>query len=238
MCGRYSLTTPSEGLRALFDFIEQPNLAPRYNIAPTQEVAAVRLEEDGKRHFRWLKWGLVPSWAKDLSIGSRMINARSETLAEKPAFRSAFKQRRCLILADGFYEWRVEGKGPKQPYRITLADGGPFAFAGLWERWRDKKSGESVDSCTIATTLANDALESIHHRMPVILPPADYGMWLDTTESSDRVQALLRPAPNDQIRFHAISTRVNKVANDDATVIEPIDPDGTAHAHPRQGQLF
>ena len=227
-----------EGLRALFDFVEQLNLAPRYNIAPTQEIAAVRLEDDGKRHLRQLRWGLVPSWAKDLSIGARMINARAETLAEKPSFRSAFKAQRCLILADGFYEWRAEGKGPKQPYRITLADGGAFAFAGLWERWREKESEQTVESCTIVTTVANDALKDIHHRMPVILPPQDHGAWLDLTLPKDEALALLKPYADDQVAFHAISTQVNKVANDDPSIIEPVDPIGPAQAHPKQGQLF
>lgn len=132
MCGRYTLTSPLEGVRQLFDFIERPNLAPRYNIAPTQDVAAVRLGDDGKRHFVQLRWGLIPSWAKDAAIGARLINARAESVAEKPSFRRAFAKRRCLLPADGFYEWKTE-KGAKQPYRITMADGRPFAFAGLWE---------------------------------------------------------------------------------------------------------
>jgi len=137
MCGRYSLTTPVEGLRQVFGFLERPNLAPRYNVAPSQDIAAVRLGEDGERHFAQLRWGLIPSWAKEAKIGYKMINARAETVAEKPAFRAAFKKRRCLILADGFYEWQKQAAGPKQPYRIARRDGAAFAFAGLWERWRN-----------------------------------------------------------------------------------------------------
>ncbi len=142
MCGRYSLTTPMEAVRQLFDFPERPNLAVRVNIAPSHEVAAVRLGEGevGARHFVSLRWGLIPSWAKEPGIGNRMINARAETLAEKPAFRAAFRRRRCLIPADSFYEWKTE-RGGKQPYRITLLDGAPFAFAGMWERWEGAQGG-------------------------------------------------------------------------------------------------
>jgi putative SOS response-associated peptidase YedK len=174
MCGRYSLTSPVEAVRKVFGFAARPNLAPRANIAPSQEVAAVRLgpgesgdvgQEHGGRCFVWLRWGLIPAWAKDPAIGNRMINARAETLAEKPAFRSAFRKRRCLILADGFYEWKSES-GRKQPYRITLTGGGPFALAGLWERWTDPQGAGTIESCTIITTEANARLREIHHRMP------------------------------------------------------------------------
>lgn len=239
MCGRYSLTTPLEGLRDLFQFSERPNLAPRYNIAPTQQVAAVRLGgEPAERHFVWFKWGLIPSWAKDPAIGSRMINARAETLAEKPAFRSAFKRRRCLIAADGFYEWQARGKGPKQPYHIGLKGDGPFAFAGLWEAWRSQESEERVESCTIVTTDANTLLKPIHHRMPVIVAPEDYDLWLDADAPAEEALALLRPYPDDAMAFHPISTRVNKVANDDPAVIEPIALDSDRSNEASQGQLL
>jgi putative SOS response-associated peptidase YedK len=180
MCGRYSLTSPTEAVRRMFDFPEQPNLAVRVNIAPSQDVAAVRLGADGAsaRHFAWLRWGLIPSWAKEPGIGNRMINARAETIAEKPAFRAAFRRRRCLIPADGFYEWKTE-RGRKQPYRIALEGGAPFAFAGLWERWEGAGEAGAVESCTIATTEANARLKAIHHRMPVILAPEAYDLWLD-----------------------------------------------------------
>ncbi len=236
MCGRYSLTTPVEGLRLLFDFPEQPNLKTRYNIAPTQEVAAVRAaapagasedaagpgEGGAARHLVLLRWGLIPSWAKDPSIGARMINARSETLAEKPAFRSAFRKRRCLVAADGFYEWQKRGAGPKQPYRIAARNSGPFAFAGLWERWRNPAEGRDVESCTIVTTGANALLSPIHHRMPVILAPENYDLWLDPEAALDRVQDLLAADPGVDLMATAISTRVNKVANDDPEVLLPL----------------
>ena len=222
MCGRYSITTPSEALRRIFGFAEQPNLQARYNVAPTQEVPAVRLGADGERHFSLLRWGLVPFWAKDLAIGSRMINARAETLAEKPAFRKAFARRRCLILADGFYEWRKLEGGGKQPYRITLPDGAPFAFAGLWESWRNPADGAEVETCTIATTDARGPIAEIHHRMPVILAPESYDAWLGPSEDTAALSALLSEGPGAELAAHPISTRVNKVTNDDPGIIEPV----------------
>jgi putative SOS response-associated peptidase YedK len=238
MCGRYSLTTPVEGLRQLFDFPERPNLAPRYNIAPTQSVASVRRAPPPgaagepeiepargahRQHLVLLRWGLIPHWAKDASIGSRMINARAETLAEKPSFRAAFHKRRCLIVADGFYEWQKQDKGPKQPYRIARRDGGPFAFAGLWERWRDPAAGSLVESCTIVTTEANALLRPIHDRMPVILPPPAFAAWLDPETGPDATLALLRPYGGDDLVAYRISLRVNSVAHDDDAIITPLD---------------
>jgi putative SOS response-associated peptidase YedK len=169
-----------------------------------------------------LRWGLIPSWAKDPSIGARMINARAETLAEKPAFRSAFRKRRCLVAADGFYEWQQRGTGPKQPYRIAARNSGPFAFAGLWERWRNPAEGHDVESCTIVTTGANALLSPIHNRMPVILAPESYDLWLDPEAALDRVQDLLAGGPGVDLMASAISTRVNKVANDDPEVLIPL----------------
>jgi putative SOS response-associated peptidase YedK len=229
MCGRYSLTTPEEALRRLFRY-QGPalNLAPRYNIAPTQAVPVVRLAApdsggtgDGARELAMLRWGLIPSWAKEAAIGNRMINARAETVSEKPAFRNAFRERRCLVLADGFYEW-TKTNGAKQPYRIHRADDGPFAFAGLWERWR--QAGENVESCTIVTTDANDALKPIHHRMPVILDPGDYQAWLDAEDTPrDTAQALLRPYEGGGFASYRIGTHVNNPRNDDAACIAPLD---------------
>lgn len=239
MCGRYTLTTPLEGLREIFLFEELPNLGPRYNIAPTQEVPVLRQDPaDGKRHLGLLRWGLIPAWAKEAAIGSRMINARAESVAEKPAFRAAFRQRRCLIPADGFYEWKAAPKdagpkAPKQPYLITLAGCGPFAFAGLWEAWNDKASGEKVESFTIITTKANAALAEIHHRMPVILAPRDHAAWLDPEGGSETLQALLRPAPAEAVAATPVSTRVNNVRNDDAGLLEPAEAEG-----PAQGRLL
>ena len=227
MCGRYSLTSPAEAIRAVFNYPERPNLPARANIAPTQEVAAVRLTvtDDGGapgRHFAWLRWGLIPPWAKDRAIGNRLINARAESVADKPAFRDAFHRRRCLILADGFYEWRSEG-GRRQPYRITLADGGPFAFAGLWERWRDRSAGETVESCTIVTTEANSLLRSLHDRMPVILDTAGHAAWLDEQTTAEAARALLRPYPADALVFYRVSPRINSPDNDDPALTAPIE---------------
>ena len=225
MCGRFSLTTAPEAMRALFDYENFPNLAPRYNIAPTQEVAAVRRAADSApRELAMLRWGLVPRWAKDISIGARMINARAETVAEKPAFRDAFKKRRCLVPADGFYEWRIED-GKKQPFRIGMKGGAPFAFAGLWESWSppDGAAGATVESVTIITTAANDRLRPIHPRMPVILDAADYGKWLDADGvDGAATRALLRPYPAQPMAFYRVDPRVNNARNDDAACIEPL----------------
>ena len=223
MCGRYSITTPVEGLRQLFLFEEMPNLAPRYNVAPTQEVPVVRRESvgEGGRHLRMLRWGLIPSWAKDRKIAYKTINARAETVAEKPSFRSAFRKRRCLILADGFYEWRKEGES-KQPYRIVLADRGPFAMAGLWESWRDPEDKSLVESCTIIVTEANAYLSRLHHRMPVILAPDDHEAWLDPGAGASDLQSLLRPFEAAPMAAYPVSRHVNKPANDDAECIEAV----------------
>lgn len=223
MCGRYSLTTAPEALRRLFDFVAGSNLEPRYNIAPTQPAPVVRMMAEGAaRELAMPRWGLIPSWAKDASIGNRTINARSETVAEKPSFRSAFRQRRCLVPADGFYEWRREG-GIKQPYRIGMKDGGAFAFAGLWERWLGADDGEAVDSFTILTTEANRKLRPIHPRMPVILAPESYETWLDTSpETVERALAVLRPFADQPMAFYRVSTRVNNPRNDDPDCLTPI----------------
>ena len=229
MCGRYSLTTPMAALSQLFDFPERPNLAARVNIAPSQEVAAVRLGEGevGARHLVSLRWGLIPSWSKEAGIGNRLINARAETIAEKPSFRAAFHRRRCLIPADGFYEWKTE-QGRKQPYRIALESGAPFAFAGLWERWQGPggdgpSGGEVVESCTIVTTEANTRLRAIHHRMPVILAPETYDRWLDPETPGAQVQALLGPAPSAWFTAYRVSPKINSPANDDPALTEPLD---------------
>ncbi len=236
MCGRYSLTTPMEAVRQVFDFPERPNLAPRANIAPSQDVAAVRLAsgESGAvgRHFVWLRWGLIPAWAKDPAIGNRTINARAETLAEKPAFRAAFRKRRCLIVADGFYEWKTEAGG-KQPYRITLADGGPFALAGLWERWAGPQGGETIESCTIVTTEANARLREIHPRMPVILALDAFDPWLDPQTPGAQAAALLRSYPAEALIHYRVSPRLNSPANDDPALIEPLDGPAEAGGQPR-----
>ncbi len=223
MCGRFTLTVSARVLAELFDVPEIAEFAPRYNIAPTQQVLVVRAGDDGGgTEVVPIRWGLVPSWAKDLSIGSRMINARGETVASKPAFRSAVKHRRCLIPADGFFEWKKLGT-TKQPYLIRFADKRPLAFAGLWERWRQPDS-EPVDSCTIITTSPNDLLAEIHDRMPVILPPDQHGEWLAPSRlPNERLSELLVPHPPDEMEAFPVSTHVNRPANDDPACIEPLD---------------
>ncbi len=227
MCGRYSLTTPVEAVGRLFQVAERPNLEPRYNIAPSQDAPVVRAGEAGGRRLGMLRWGLIPSWAKEARVGYRMINARAETVAQKPAFRGAFRQRRCLVPADGFYEWRKLGKA-KQPYRITLADGGPFAFAGLWERWR-ASDGQAVESFTIITTEANPLLRPIHDRMPVILDAADYDAWLDTAGvAPEEAARRLRPYLAEGLVAVPVSTRVNSPKNDDVACIVPLEDHAAA----------
>jgi putative SOS response-associated peptidase YedK len=223
VCGRYSLTTAPEALRRLFDFDVTPNLAPRYNIAPTQSAPVVRAIEGGAgRELAMMNWGLIPSWAKDAAIGNKMINARSETVARKPSFREAFRHRRCLVPADGFYEWRREGE-TKQPFRIGMKGGKPFAFAGLWERWEGSGDGLAVETFTILTTEANRKLRPIHPRMPVILEPESYPTWLDTSpENTDRSLSVLKPFPIEPMAFYRVSTRVNSPRNDDPACVKPL----------------
>lgn len=222
MCGRFTLITPAEALAEQFQLFEIPSLAPRYNIAPTQPVAAVRrVPGDGQRELVLLRWGLVPFWAKDPGIGARMINARSETVAEKPAFRAAFRRRRCLVPADGFYEWRRLERG-KQPFYVRLRDERPFAFAGLWERWEGPDE-TAIDSCTLLTTEPNDLIRPVHSRMPVILSPKDYDLWLDPgVQKAELLQPLLRPYPSEGMLAYPISTWVNKPKNDSPRCIEPL----------------
>lgn len=219
MCGRYTLRTPVDSLVERLKIDEYPSsILPSYNIAPTQEVAAV-VEEDEERKLELFRWGLIPSWAKDPEIGSRMINARGETVSEKPSFRKAFKARRCLILADGFYEWQKIDSG-KQPYHVRMKDASPFAFAGLWEIWNG--DGDEVRTCAIITTEANDLMSEIHHRMPVILHPEDYEMWLDPSfEEKEPLSALLKPYPDEAMEAYPVSRRVNRPTNDEPGCIEP-----------------
>ena len=224
MCGRYTLSSPSEDLALLFDIAEQlPLIPPRYNLAPTQEAAVVRVTEPGEpRRLDFLRWGLIPYWAKEASIGNRMINARSEGVAEKPAYKHSFKKKRCLIPTDGFYEWKKEGKA-KQPYLIRRHDHKPFAFAGLWSTWRDPEKGVPVETFTILTTDANDFIRPLHDRMPVILEKKDFDLWLDPKiEDAERLQALLQPAPNDILETFPVSKLVNSPANELPNCIEPL----------------
>jgi putative SOS response-associated peptidase YedK len=220
MCGRFTRTTPVRVLATLFDFAETPDLAPRYNIAPTQPIAAVRNTGDNShRELALLRWGLVPGWADDPKISYSLINARSETAATKPAFRAAFKSRRCLILADGFYEWQKQGKD-KQPYCIRRKDGKPFAIAGLWESWHPGEE-DAVESATILTTSANATMQPIHERMPVILSPSDYGRWLDAKTPRPELESLLVPFPLDDLSTFPVSKWVNDPKHDDPKCLEP-----------------
>jgi putative SOS response-associated peptidase YedK len=222
MCGRFSLGTPASVLVQQFDLADLSAWTPRYNIAPTQEVLAVlKTRESSSRRPRLLRWGLVPPWADDPRNGNRLINARAETVATKPAFRRAFRECRCLILANGFYEWQRQGRR-KQPFHIRLRDGRPFAFAGLWEHW-DAPDGSPVESCTIITTGPNDLIGQIHNRMPVILAPEDYDLWLDPSiQEVERLQSVLSPYPAEEMIAFPVSTRVNNPANDSPECLEPV----------------
>jgi putative SOS response-associated peptidase YedK len=218
MCGRYTLASPTERLAEEFGVdAASIELAPNYNVAPTQGVAAV-LEEGGQRRLEVLRWGLIPPWADDPGIGSRMINARSETAPGKPSFRRAFRERRCLIPADGFYEWQ-RTNGAKQPYYIHMEDGRPFAFAGLWESW-SKGEGE-IRTCTILTTGANALVGEVHDRMPVILAHDTYDVWLDPASERDELTGLLAPYPEDEMETYPVSRFVNSPSNNDPRCIEP-----------------
>ena len=223
MCGRFTLIAEPSRVKEVIDISDTSNCQweARYNIAPTQNIATVLYDsESKKRECRSLRWGLIPSWSKDSKMGARTINARAETLAEKPSFRSAFKRKRCLIIADGFYEWKkVETK--KQPYYFHLQDKQPFAFAGLWEEWKSPED-EKITSCTIVTTEANELLQQIHHRMPVILQQSDYETWLDPQQqNTELLRKLLHPFEAEKMTMTAVSTKVNSPHHTSAECITP-----------------
>ena len=221
MCGRYAVTSAPEALRALFGYPEQPNFPPRFNIAPTQPIAIVRLI-DCRRQFALVRWGLLPSWVKDPKHFALLINARGESLTDKPAFRAAIKRRRCLIPADGFYEWKATGAARKQPYYVCAKSGEPLAFAGLWETWTGP-DGEELETAAIVTTRANRALADIHERMPVIVPPDAFNLWLDCTNvDANAAAALIAPAPDNLLEAYEVSTAVNRTANDNPKLVERI----------------
>jgi putative SOS response-associated peptidase YedK len=222
MCGRYSITTAPEAMRRLFGIKGGlPNFPARYNVAPTQIVPVVRLDAEGQRELALLRWGLVPSWSKGVDQRYSMINARAETVATKPAYRGPFRERRCLVPADGFYEWKAEARG-KQPYRFTLKDGGLFAFAGLWDRWRDPAGG-ILETFTIIVTGPNELTRAVHDRMPVILDPAAWESWLDSKTKTTDLLALLQPFPAEAMAVARVGRRVNSPANDDPSLIEAIE---------------
>lgn len=221
MCGRYALYGPAPRLRERFgvDF-DEIDFRPRYNLAPMQYAPVIR-EVDRERHVALLRWGLLPSWARDPAIATRLFNARAETAATKPSFRAAFKTRRCLIPADGFYEWAPAATGGKQPHFIHLASGAPMALAGLWEHW-SAPAGEEVSTFTILTIDANERLAPIHDRMPVILPPETWSLWLNPTRTPAQVASLLRPYPSDSMRLWPVAKRIGSSRVDDAALIEPL----------------
>ena len=219
MCGRYELHTHPAALALAFGLDFPPAIRPRYNIAPTQDIPVIRLARSGARELAQMRWGLVPRWAKDPSIGARMINARAETLSSRYAFHNAYARHRCLLPVNGFYEWQATPSG-KQPMHIGMADGHPFGLAGLYERWLSP-DGEVLDTCAIVTTAASASLRGVHDRMPVIVPASQYGRWLDsaTPNVDDLLGGWTGP-----LRIYPVSTRVNAVRNDDAELCAPIDP--------------
>ena len=223
MCGRFTLSASATDLVQQFELAGLPACSPRYNIAPTQEVLTVlKLPDAPDRQARLLRWGLIPQWAEGPAVGSRMINARAETVATKPAFRRAFRERRCLVLADGFYEWQRQERR-KQPFYIRLGNGRPFAFAGLWERWVPG-DGQPIDSCTILTTVANDLVRPLHVRMPVLLAPEKYDLWLDPgSRDQERLHSLLHPYPSEEMIAWPVGTRVNNPAHDTPECIARLD---------------
>lgn len=230
MCGRFAQTQPAQRIAEFFGLAEVPALEPRYNIAPTQPVPAI-VDKGGDRQFTYFRWGLIPAWAKDYTIGARLINARSETAAEKPSFRNALRRRRCLIVADGFFEWKRTAQG-KQPYVFYLpsqttspdpsaADSRiPFALAGLWERW-ESADGDWIRSCTILTTQANDTLRPIHDRMPVILSPEDYAVWLNPQTSEPQIASLMRPFAAAAMTRYPVDPAMNRPQWDHPEILNP-----------------
>jgi putative SOS response-associated peptidase YedK len=239
VCGRTSLTATPEELAEAFALDEVPALAPRYNIAPTQPMPAVRVfAATGKRRLGVLRFGLVPHWAKDPSVGARLINARSETAKARAAFRDPFRERRCLVPATGFYEWRRVNRD-RQPYLLHRRDGRPMGLAGVWDRWRPAPGveGEPIESCAILTTPANELVARLHDRMPLVLDPADFTLWLDPDVTDPaRLLPLLRPYPAEEMVAVPVSPRVNSPHNDDPSLVEPIEL--PARAEPQQRTLF
>lgn len=221
MCGRLVVTSSTkQQLAAVSATRSDPSPGPRYNLAPTQAVPAVLdCEPDA---IRWIRWGLIPAWAKDPALGGKLFNARAETAAEKPAFRGPFRRQRCLVLADGFYEWAtVPGQRHKKPYFIRMKDGAPFTLAGLWDCWRDPAGGRDIVSCAILTAGPNALMQRIHHRMPVILPPAARAIWLDRAADLAALLRCLTPYPSEAMDMHAVSTRVNRAGYDDPSCLDP-----------------
>jgi putative SOS response-associated peptidase YedK len=221
MCSRYSLTSPPESVRAIFAYRDTPNFPARYNIAPTQDIGVVCLDDDGTRRFRMMRWGLLPPFVRDPRAGPPMINARAEGIATRSAYRRAFAERRCLIPADGFYEW-TGPKDARRPFLLRPRQGGPIAFAGIWERWRDRQGGE-IDSVAIITCDANAAVAPLHDRMPVVLAPEDYEAWLDCKNTlADLAQDMLRPAPDDLLEAVEMHPKINDSRREEPGIQQPL----------------
>jgi putative SOS response-associated peptidase YedK len=228
MCGRYLIISAPEAIRLLAEYFEQPNFPPRYNVAPTQPIPVVR-QQSGTRHFALMRWGLLPAWVKDPKTFTLLINARGESVCDKPAFKNAMQRRRCLIPADGFYEWQVDGR-IKRPFVVRPRDRKPVMFAGLWETWTGP-NGEEIDTAAIVTIAANQTLHPIHHRMPVILEPENFAPWLDCAQvDALEAQVLLKPAREDRMDAHEISPAINRVVNDGPEVLEPYTAPDAAEA--------
>ncbi len=247
MCGRYAITTAPEAIRQLFGYLEQPNFPPRYNVAPTQPVPIVRMTE-GKRRFALVRWGLIPAWVKDPRTFSLVINARAESVLDKPAFKNAMKYRRCLFPTDGFFEWERKGE-KKQPYFVRRKGGGPLAFAGLWESWMGP-NGEEQETAAIVTTGASPSITHIHDRMPVIVAPEAFDFWLDPKVDAESAMAVIEPARDETIEAYEVSRAVNRHENDSPALVEPLTEPEVAEEVPapkrvkkekadeRQGSLF
>jgi len=221
MCGRFALTFPPDILRRYFSYTDFPNFPPRYNIAPTQPIAIMRRDDAGVRRFALVRWGFIPGFVKDLKGFPLLINARSESLADKPSFRNAYKRRRCLVLADGFYEWRRDGKA-KQPFLIRRADREPLALAGLWECWH-APDGSEIDTACIITCMANATMAAVHDRMPAILAPELFEAWLDPATPSGEITPMIRPLTKGALEIFPVCSRVNSVANDDPSLQERLE---------------
>lgn len=219
MCGRLAITTPPDAMRDFLRYDDLPNFPARYNVAPTQPVPIVRLNHAQQREFALVRWGLVPSWSKELPT-TPLINARADTIADKPSFRGAFRHHRALMPADGFYEWRIMGAGPRQPHFIRRRDRGPFAIAAISDNWMPA-NGSELESCALITTEANETLMPIHHRMPVILAEKDFARWLDPATPLRELHALLVPAPDDLMEAFPVSLDVNYVHNDGPNLLDP-----------------
>jgi putative SOS response-associated peptidase YedK len=231
MCGRFVITSPPAALRQMFGYIEQPNFPPRHNAAPTQPIPVI-IAENGVRHFRLMRWGLLPAWVKDVGNFTLLINARAETVREKPAFKNALRRRRCLIPADGYYEWQAS-ETRKRPYFIHRRDGRPIGLAGLAETWIGP-NGEELDTVAIVTTPASADLAVLHHRVPVAIAEGDFDRWLDCrANDAEAVMELLTPSVRGEFAWHEVSTRVNRVANDDAQLILPITAEQRAAEEPK-----